>query len=163
MAVKAGFWYCKESQQSFSESNAPTHFTHLFCAFASISSRNHEVIIPVQYQDTFKDFNANAKAKNPDIKTFISIGGPDTDSKLFPSLVSKKENRTALITSSINLAQSHEFDGLDFFWPCEYPATQDDVTNLGYLFDEWRNAKNNLLLTATVFYSPVVNNSARYV
>jgi chitinase len=167
--VKAGFWYCRGSQPELLNSNAPTYFTHLFCAFADISS-NYQVTIPTQYMGTFSKFTHAARESNSEIKTLMSIGGLHSDPSTFAEMFGRQDNREVFIRSSIEQARAYNFDGLDLFWPCWKSAgpgpTPDDMRNLGLLLDEWRQAIGNeantnkirLLLTATVFYKPTIIN-----
>ncbi|GAB4832059.1 hypothetical protein Ancab_006077 [Ancistrocladus abbreviatus] len=79
-------------------------------------------------------------------------------------MASSSTSRHAFITSSINLARSNGYSGLDLDW--EYPQSQTDMTNLGTLLAEWRSAVSNesytsgkptLSLTAAVYFNSVVN------
>ena len=78
-------------------------------------------------------------------------------------MASQPNSRKTFIDSAINLARSYNFHGLDLDW--EYPATDTDMTNLGVLLKEWRDAvvaessnsgKATLLLTAAFYYAPKI-------
>ncbi|GMN65316.1 hypothetical protein TIFTF001_034390 [Ficus carica] len=47
-------------------------------------------------------------------------------------------SRKAFIDSSIAIARSYNFHGLDLDW--EFPSSTTDMANLGHLFTEWRAA-----------------------
>lgn len=75
-------------------------------------------------------------------------------------MASNARSRKSFIDSSIKLARSYGFHGLDLDW--EYPSTRTEMSNFGALLREWRQAVNTearntgrspLLLAAAVFYS----------
>ncbi|KAB1211843.1 Chitotriosidase-1 [Morella rubra] len=75
-------------------------------------------------------------------------------------MASQASTRKSFIDSSINLARSNNFYGLDLDW--EYPSMATEFANLGTLLNEWRAAVASesessgnapLLLTAAFFYS----------
>lgn len=67
--------------------------------------------------------------------------------------------RSAFISSAIEQATAHRFDGLDLAW--QFPSSPADMANLAILLAEWRASLSNaakdpsalLLLTATVYFS----------
>lgn len=63
------------------------------------------------------------KARNPDLKILVSIGGW-THSKGFSDAVLTEESRKKLTASGIDFLLKYKLDGLDFDW--EYPALQGD-------------------------------------
>jgi len=100
--------------------------------------------------------------KNPSLKTLLSIAGGIADDSALSSMASNAGTRKTFIDSSITIGSSYNFHGLDLHW--EFPSTTTDMTNLGLLFKEWREAvekesknsnKPQLLLTAAVYYSSV--------
>nr|POF11084.1 isoform 2 of chitotriosidase-1 [Quercus suber] len=75
-------------------------------------------------------------------------------------MASQASTRKSFIDSSIQLARSYNFYGLDLDW--EYPSTATEFTKLGLLLDEWRAAvaseatssgNTPLLLVAAFYYS----------
>ncbi|OMO90715.1 hypothetical protein COLO4_18933 [Corchorus olitorius] len=98
--------------------------------------------------------------KNPPVKTMLSIGGAGCDPDIFAGMASSKERRGGFINSTIEIARTHRFDGVDLDW--EFPATVNDMSNLALLLQEWREAieyeaktskKPCLLLTSAVYYT----------
>ena len=77
---------------------------------------------------------------NPSVQTLLSIGGGGGDviAQSFASMVSQASTRKSFIDSSIQLARSYNFYGLDLVG--EYPSTATEFTSLGLLLDEWRPA-----------------------
>ncbi|CAA3027548.1 chitotriosidase-1-like [Olea europaea subsp. europaea] len=83
---------------------------------------------------------------------------------VFASMAAQSTSRKSFIDSSIKLARSYGFSGLDLDW--EYPRTASDMANLGLLLNEWRTAvaveatassKLALVLTAAISFAPTVN------
>ncbi|KAH9806416.1 class V chitinase [Citrus sinensis] len=156
-AVKAAYW--------FSGSNFPvadidsTLFTHLLCAFADLDSQNFQVTVSSENQARFSSFTRTVQQKNPAVKALLSIGGGNASKESFAAMASQAASRKSFIDSSINLARSLNFHGLDIDW--EYPDAAQ-MSDFGTLLTEWRSAvaaearssgKPALLLTAAVTYS----------
>ncbi|KAJ8753143.1 hypothetical protein K2173_017710 [Erythroxylum novogranatense] len=158
--VRAAYWY-SDSGLSISDINS-TLFTHLFCAFADLDSQTNEVTISSANQAQFSSFTQTVQQKNPSVRTLLSIGGGGNGSIAddFASMASQASSRATFIDSSISLARTYNFNGLDLDW--EYPDSTDKMTNFGLLLTELRAAVANesaqtgnttLLLSAAVFYS----------
>lgn len=156
--VKSAYWIPRDYFPASSINS--TLFTHLFCAFADLNPSTYQVTISAANAAQFKNFTQTVEKKNPCIKTLLSIGGGDSPASSFASMASQPSSRKSFIDSSINLARSNNFHGLDLDW--EYPSTAAEYTNFGTLLNEWRAAvanesmssgKTALLLTAAVFYS----------
>ncbi|KAF3452986.1 hypothetical protein FNV43_RR03419 [Rhamnella rubrinervis] len=137
-----------------------TLFTHIFCAFADLNSTTYEVTISSSNAAQFKNFTQTVQQKNPSVKTLLSIGGGNAYTEDFAAMASQASRRKSFIDSSISLARSNSFHGLDLDW--EYPNTTEKFTNFGTLLTEWRAAiaaesrtsgNETLLLTAAVFRS----------
>ncbi|OAY31427.1 class V chitinase [Manihot esculenta] len=158
-AVRGVYWYYgSEFPVSKIESSL---FTHLFCAFAELDPQTNQVTIPSGSQAQFSTFTQTVQLKNPSIKTLLSIGGGGGDqiAAAFESMASQASSRKTFIDSSINLARSYNFHGLDLDW--EYPNTTTQMTNFGLLLNEWRAAvaaeaqnsgRTPLQLSAAVLY-----------
>ncbi|KAK9705826.1 hypothetical protein RND81_07G084900 [Saponaria officinalis] len=162
-AVKAGYWF-PDSGIDASDIDS-TLFTHLFCAFANLNTTTNQLSISAECSS----FTQTVQQKNPSVKTLLSIGGGSANSSLFNSMASQPASRKTFIDSSINLARSNGFLGLDLDW--EQQTTSGEMSNLGTLLTEWRAAVNAeatntgrqpLLLSAALAVSPRVNPSATY-
>nr|GMD77003.1 class V chitinase-like [Ipomoea batatas] len=145
-----------------------TLFTHLFCAFANVDSQTYEVTLPSDSSESFSQFTATVQAKNPSVKTLLSIGGGNiADPNTFPAMASQPSSRKSFIDSSIAVARANGFSGLDLDW--EYPRTPGQMADLGSLLDEWRAAvaaeasssgEAALLLTAAFYYASTIVNAS---
>ncbi|KAB1211841.1 Chitotriosidase-1 [Morella rubra] len=139
--VKAGYW---SSISGFAVANIDSsNFTYLFCAFAELDPKTYEVTFPTATKHEFQTFTETVQRKNPDVKTLLSIGGPTANTATFVAMASQESNLASFITSSIALARTNNFYGLDLSWL--YPSTEDES---GY------SGNDPLLLTAQVFSSP---------
>ncbi|KAF3452985.1 hypothetical protein FNV43_RR03418 [Rhamnella rubrinervis] len=156
--VKGVYWF---PGSDFAVSSIDsTLFTHIFCAFADLNPTNYQVTISSSNQAQFSTFTQTVQQKNPNVKTLLSIGGGGANTDAFAAMASQASRRKSFIDSSISLARSNNFHGLDLDW--EYPDTAANYNNFGTLLTEWRAAvaaesrtsgKVALLLTAAVFRS----------
>lgn len=156
--VKAAYWF---SGSEFPVADIDSSlFTHLFCAFADLNSQTFRVTISSANQARFSSFTRTVQQKNPSVKTLLSIGGGGSDKASFAAMASQPASRKSFIDSSITLARSNGFHGLDLDW--EYPENPTQMSNFGVLLNEWRaavsaEARNTgrpaLLLSAAVTYS----------
>lgn len=154
--VKAVYWY---NGTSFPVSNIDsTLYTHIFCAFADLDPETNHVTIYPSNVATYSAFTQTVQLKNPSVKTLLSVGTGEKTA--YASMASDPVSRKAFIDSSIAIAMSYNFRGLDLDW--EFPSSTTDTANLGHLFTEWRAAiveesqssgKTPLLLTSAVYYS----------
>ncbi|XP_008242940.1 PREDICTED: chitotriosidase-1-like [Prunus mume] len=156
--VKGAYWF-PDSGFPASSINSSL-FTHLFCAFADLNSANYQVTVSSSNSAPFSSFTQTVQKNNPAVKTLLSIGGGNADPATFAAMASQASRRKSFINSSITLARSYNFHGLDLDW--EYPSSTTEMTNLGSLLTEWRAAvaneskasgKTALLLAAAVFRS----------
>ena len=156
--VKAAYWF-PGSGLSVSGIDS-TLFTHLFCAFADLDPTTYQVSISSSNLADFSTFTTTVQQTNPSVQTLLSIGGGGANATTFAAMASQASTRASFINSSIQLARSYNFYGLDLDW--EYPSTATEFTNLGLLLDEWRAAvvseatssgNTTLLLVAAFYYS----------
>jgi len=156
--VKASYWF-PASEFPVTDIDSSL-FTHLFCAFADLNSQTNQVTVSSANQPKFSTFTQTVQRRNPSVKTLLSIGGGIADKTAYASMASNPTSRKSFIDSSIRVARSYGFHGLDLDW--EYPSSATEMTNFGTLLREWRSAvvaeasssgKPRLLLAAAVFYS----------
>ncbi|KAJ0030203.1 hypothetical protein Pint_14646 [Pistacia integerrima] len=81
------------------------------------------------------------KHKNPSVVTLLSIWGAGQDSSIFGSMINQSSSRKTFIKSSIETARLYGFHGLDLAGI--KPNRTINMTNLGTLFDEWRDEVNS--------------------
>jgi len=72
--------------------------------------------------DSYRRFNA-LKEKNPNLKTFLSIGGWNSGSEQWSWMASDPERRRIFIDSVMRFVSTFGFDGIDFDW--EYPGDRE--------------------------------------
>ena len=71
------------------------------------------------HYDSYRRFNA-LKQKNPNLKTFLSIGGWNSGSEQWSWMASDPERRKIFIDSVMKFVSTFDWDGIDFDW--EYPG-----------------------------------------
>lgn len=157
--VKAAYW------PSFDGLDASTietsYFTHIYYAFLLPEPATLKLNVTPFDQEKIPEFMDALRAKNPPVKTLLSIGGAGNDPTVFSKIATTNETRAIFINSSIEVARKYGLDGLDLDW--EWPANDQDMLNLGLLYRQWRIAldqeaitsgKSRLLLTSAVYFSP---------
>lgn len=161
-SVNSVYWF-PDSGLAASDIDS-TLFTHIFCAFADLDSNTNQVTVSSSNNAPFSQFTKTVQLKNPSVKTLLSIGGGSSDKTAFASMASQSASRKSFIDSSVKLARSYGFHGLDLDW--EYPQSTSEMANLGSLLNEWRAAvateakttgKPPLLLTAAFYYAASIN------
>ncbi|PHT50014.1 hypothetical protein CQW23_09761 [Capsicum baccatum] len=167
--IKVGYWEYDTLNPPNIQSINSTLYTHLIYGFVDLnfntSTDQMFVIISDDNDEQIKNFNSIVKRKNPSLKTILSIGGPgqSTSSSTMELLMSNTyfPGRKYFIESSITIARSYGFDGLDFCWI--WPSSSQEMSNLATLLDDWRVAidleskqvkKPRLLLTMAGKYTP---------
>ncbi|KAJ8562222.1 hypothetical protein K7X08_011513 [Anisodus acutangulus] len=163
--VRSAYWL---SNFNLSSSEIESkYFTHLFCAFADTNPKDFRVSISPENISPFSTFTKNVQQKNPSIKTLLSI--KDSNSITLSTMASNPTTRKNFIDSSITIARSFNFNGLDLYWT--YPKSNSDMTNIEILVKEWRSAiileskksgKPTLLLSAGVYYKPIIDGTLNY-
>ena len=84
-------------------------------------------------------FNAT-KAKNPNLKTLLAVGGWTLGSAPFSTIVSSSALRKNFATTSAAFLRTYGFDGLDLDW--EYPVLRGGAPS----------DKDNFILLLKVIY-----------
>lgn len=122
-----------------------SELTHLDYGFANISA-NGECVLGDEAADT-KNMPALAalKAKNPGLKTLLSVGG-FTWSTSFPTLAATAEGRERFATSCTAMMTKFGFDGLDIDW--EFPQNAADKANYTALLQQLRTTSKAALPSA---------------
>ena len=133
----------------------PNLCTHLIYAFAVLNETSYRI----QEFDSWADIDLNGyskfvalKAKNPNLKTMISIGGAvdSTDGTgKYSKLVSSNTNIQNFVRSVLKFLPKYGFDGLDLNW--EFPSTPSDKVGFVNLTEALRSVFNpkGYLLSAT--------------
>ncbi|CAL9226113.1 unnamed protein product [Arabidopsis halleri] len=156
--VKASYWF---PAPDFPASDIDSSlFTHLFCTFADLNAETNQITIATWNQSPFHAFTETVQRRNPRVQTLLSIGGGNANKDAFASMASNPNSRQSFIQSTITVARSYGFHGLDLDW--EYPRNAAEMSDFGTLLQEWRSAveaessssgKPALILTAAVYYS----------
>jgi chitinase len=144
-------------------------FSHINYAFALVETDDDKElyrVIPSNKEDESRLFGeVNAlKKQNPDLRTFLSVGGWAFNDKptewIFSAMAETKERRGSFIRHATEYARKHGFDGIDIDW--EFPGAPDrggrpvDTKNFTALLKEFRahfaeeaktSGKDELLLT----------------
>ncbi|GLT72599.1 hypothetical protein SLA2020_445200 [Shorea laevis] len=117
--IKAAYW---PSFGAFPASAIDTsHFTHIYYAFLLPDPTTYKLNVTPFDQTKIPDFMGAIRAKNPPVKTLVSIGGGGNDPTLFSKIVSSRATRQTFIDSTIEIARQYGFDGVDLDW--EFPTT----------------------------------------
>ncbi|KAJ0029967.1 hypothetical protein Pint_12484 [Pistacia integerrima] len=156
--IKAAYW---PSFDDFPASSIDTsYFTHIYYAFILPEPATFKLNVTQLDLTKIPELIDTLRAKNLPIKILLSIGGGGNDPDVFSKMATTKETRATFINSTIEIARKYGFDGVDLDW--EFPANDQDMSNLGLLFRQWRKALNHeartsrnsrLLLTAAVYYA----------
>ncbi|ERN17223.1 hypothetical protein AMTR_s00044p00174560 [Amborella trichopoda] len=160
-AIKAAYWPSSTDSYQPPLSIDTTYFTHLYYAFIEMDPLTFKLRVSPNESVLLSEFTAAIKLRDPRVKTLVSIGGGGSNSTAFALMASSKPSRQIFIESTIEVARTFGFHGLDLDW--EFPANPDEMASLAKLFIEWRGAieteayssrRPRLLLTAAVYFSP---------
>ncbi|GJY60624.1 acidic mammalian chitinase-like protein [Tanacetum coccineum] len=158
--VRAAYWY---SLAGYPASSVDTsYFSHIYYAFILPSPTTYELDITPDDVKKLLEFVNSSGSWNPPCKIMLSIGGGGGKklSNIFSQMASQEYSRASFINSTIKVARDYNFDGIDLDW--ESPSSKLDMSNLGMLFKEWRQALENeasmtgntrLILTSAVYYA----------
>ncbi|KAK7388340.1 hypothetical protein VNO78_23155 [Psophocarpus tetragonolobus] len=153
--VKALYWL---QQPLFPPSAINTSlFTHVYYAFIVPSNTTYQLHVSNITATSLASFTTTL---NPTVATLISIGGADANPTLFSTIAANPSALATFINSSITVARTFAFHGVDLDW--EFPRTAAQMNHLAHLFAQFRAAisaeaiatrRKPLLLTAAVYFS----------
>ncbi|XP_015884758.3 class V chitinase CHIT5a [Ziziphus jujuba] len=156
--IQAAYW---PSFDGFPASSIDTsYFTHIYYAFLLPEPDTYRLNLTSFDQIKIPEFMDSLRTRNPPVATLLAIGGGNSNPVVFSKMVRGVSTRAVFINSTIEIARRYGFDGVDLDW--EFPANDEDMTNLALLYQEWRNAidaeaknsgKPRLLLTSAVYFS----------
>ncbi|XP_045190311.2 chitinase-3-like protein 1 [Mercenaria mercenaria] len=135
----------------------PKLCTHLIYAFAELDSNSELSFTEWNDGDMVKVFSG-LKAKNPDLKTLLAVGGYNQGSTPFSDMAASSYKRSKFARTAVDFLKTWGFDGLDLNW--EFPGgkggrKRKDKKNFISLIKELREVfdssnYNKLLLTAAL-------------
>lgn len=120
--VVAGYYANWSSYKGYTPDKVPAaSLTHLNYAFAKIDPSTGGIAMgdPKRDPENFRQLGA-LKAKNPALRTLISVGGWDY-STYFSVVAATAESRERFAQSCVGFILEHGFDGIDLDW--EYPVS----------------------------------------
>ncbi|GKE40462.1 acidic mammalian chitinase-like protein [Tanacetum coccineum] len=162
--VRAAYW---PSFTGYPASSINTsYFSHIYYAFVLPSPTTYELDIMPNDVEKLHEFANSSSSWNLPSKTILSIGGGGGGALpgIFSQMASQEYTRASFINSTIKVARDYSFDGVDLDW--ELPSNESDMSNLGLLFKEWREAleceanitgRPRLILTSVVYYAPNIS------
>jgi chitinase len=178
LACYFGAWafYRKDGGKFDIDDIDPFLCTHVFYAFANMDNHTWEAVSYDPWYDlapwdegcdgdhckydSYRRFN-KLKEINPELKTFLSIGGWNTGSGQWSMMAIDPDKRRTFIASAVKMAETYGFDGIDFDW--EYPGSREgsdivhDKEDFSIFVEEFAEALHakNLMLTAATAADPV--------
>ncbi|KAJ4752004.1 Chitinase-like protein [Rhynchospora pubera] len=154
--VRAGYWLSNSDHYSPLSSINTSLYTHLYYCSLSVDYNQATISLPSSDEvPGFMKFSSTLKFTNPSLKTLVTIFATTQ----FSSIASDPNRRKKFIESTIQLARTNGFDGVDLSW--QFPTSSADMPNLSELLTEWRSKIDEenqtslppLLLTATLYFS----------
>lgn len=158
--IRGAFWPAYMSWTFPATAIDTTYFTHVYYGFVLPDPTTYKININQRDDELLANFTTTLQGKEPPAKALLSIGGGGSNTATFAQMASSAENRAAFIDSTIAAARKYGLDGLDLDW--EFPQSQEEMDNLGVLFEEWSAAlakeaaatsSRRLLLTASVYFA----------
>ncbi|KAL5215827.1 hypothetical protein ABZP36_007228 [Zizania latifolia] len=161
-AVRAGYYLAADARlRSLADLDASL-YTHLYYYAIPVHPVRRTLLLPADPAQVrlLATFCRTVKAKNPAVKTLLSVGtvggaaaaaGSRSD-PAFAAMAADPASRAAFVDATVALARENSFDGLDVAW--RFPASAVEMAEFGFLVAEWRaTVSPGFLLTATVYFS----------
>ncbi|GLT76125.1 hypothetical protein SLA2020_478030 [Shorea laevis] len=112
--IKATYW------PSFDEVPASSidtsSFTHIYHAFLFVDPISFKLNVTSFDQTKIPVFMGSLYGQNPPVRTLLSIGGGGANQIVFSQMAMTSKTRLISINSTIEVARSYEFDGVDLDW-----------------------------------------------
>jgi len=119
--------------------------SHIIYAFANMQGNR---LVPFEWNDDgpgglYEQLNAH-KARNPDLKTLIAVGGWNMGMQAPSRMMSTAANRQEFVTTTIDFCRQRNFDGVDLDF--EYPgdpergSIPEDKQRFTFLVSELKTA-----------------------
>ncbi|KAJ7636957.1 glycoside hydrolase family 18 protein [Roridomyces roridus] len=166
--VIASAWYPGWLATDFPPSSIPwSKYNAMTFSFATTTPDVSMVALDSVSAAALPEFVSAAKSNG--VTALLSIGGW-TGSIYYSNAMATADNRTAFVTTVLNLVSQYNLDGIDFDW--EYPGktglscnvvNPDDSNNFLLFLQELRgtSAGKNLVLTAAVGITPFVGSDGQ--
>uniref|UniRef100_A0ACD5UA90 Uncharacterized protein n=1 Tax=Avena sativa TaxID=4498 RepID=A0ACD5UA90_AVESA len=161
--VRAGYYFAADAQlQPLAHLDASL-YTHLYYCSLTVHPTRRTLQLPADPAQArlLATFSRALKAKNPALRTVLSIATAGTDAATagaaspdpaFAAMAADTESRAAFIDAAVGVARENSFDGIDVAW--RFPASAMEMADFGSLVSDLRGAAPpGFLLTATVYFS----------
>ncbi|PON78111.1 1,4-alpha-glucan-branching enzyme, partial [Parasponia andersonii] len=103
-----------------------------------LDPQTYNVIVSSANLANFSTLTQAVQLKNPIVKTLISVDSGASNPTTFTWMAENSSSHKSFVDSSITLAKSYNFHGLNLNW--EFLFTTTYMANLGVLLTEWRVA-----------------------
>uniref|UniRef100_A0ACD5UPS8 Uncharacterized protein n=1 Tax=Avena sativa TaxID=4498 RepID=A0ACD5UPS8_AVESA len=161
--VRAGYYSAADAHlQPLAHLDASL-YTHLYYCSLTVHPTRRTLQLPDDPAQArlLATFSRALKAKNPALRTVLSIATAGTDAATagaaspdpaFAAMAADTASRAAFIDAAVGVARENAFDGIDVAW--RFPASAMEMADFGSLVSDLRGAAPpGFLLTATVYFS----------